>query len=169
MWLRSFSVYPAEESLYVRLVVLEQPTDELSFVSDMACFTFRAESFPPPSYQWQKLSASGFNNIENETEESLVFSDLSWSQHHNNIISRVYEQLGFIHHTSTKPPVSLYQWGQRCYTSHLSDHKLHTPLNSGDHSLLKTSNYWKSSVEGHQLYSKMSILLTTEQSMVCCS
>ena len=68
----------AEASLYVRLVVLEQPTDELSSVSDMAYFTFRAESFPPPSYQWQKFSGAGFSDVENETEEILFFSSVSY-------------------------------------------------------------------------------------------
>lgn len=65
-------------SLYVRLRVLQQPTDALSDFSGMASFTFLAESFPLPSYQWQKYSESGFVNVESATEESLVFSPVNY-------------------------------------------------------------------------------------------
>ena len=67
----------AEGSLYVRVTVLEQPSDVLAAISDMATFTFRAESFPSPSYQWQKYADSGFDSIENETSEMLIFSPVN--------------------------------------------------------------------------------------------
>ena len=65
-------------SLYVRLIVLQEPTDELSDVFGTASFMFLAESFPPPSYQWQKYSESGFVDVENATGESLVFSPVNY-------------------------------------------------------------------------------------------
>ena len=61
---------------------IEQPAvdTEINSLSDNVTLTCRAESFPFPTYQWQKRISGEFVNIVNETGEMFVETDVE----HNN-------------------------------------------------------------------------------------
>ena len=66
--------------LYVEPYFTLQPVDVLANIGETVTFTCMAESFPYPSYQWQKRQESVFVNILNEDDNTLTI-DVSSDSH----------------------------------------------------------------------------------------
>ena len=60
--------------LYVEPYFTLQPVDVVADHGGTATFTCMAESFPCPSYQWQKLQGSVFMDICGETDTTLTIN-----------------------------------------------------------------------------------------------
>ena len=58
--------------LYVEPYFTLQPVDVFAKYGETVTFTCIAESYPNPSYQWQKLQGSMFIDIFNETDMTLA-------------------------------------------------------------------------------------------------
>ena len=60
--------------LYVEPYFTLQPVDVFANHGETATFTCMAESFPYPSYQWQKQQGSVFTDIYDETDTTLTIN-----------------------------------------------------------------------------------------------
>ena len=64
--------------LYVYLEIVEQPVNQTVRVGENVTFVFRAESFPEPTYQWEKNTDDGFEILPGENSSALVFSPVEF-------------------------------------------------------------------------------------------
>ena len=65
--------------LYVTVKFTQQPTDIKTIVNMNVEFTCEAQSFPHPSYSWERLIDGGFVNEEHGNTTTLSFMPVSYS------------------------------------------------------------------------------------------
>ena len=65
-------------TLYVSPRILTQPEDQFVQNGDNVTFTCIADSFPAPTYQWERLNTSDsiFESLPGETNTTLVFEPI---------------------------------------------------------------------------------------------
>ena len=91
--------------VYIRPYFIEQP-DENIFAKnlDPVTLTCGAESFPDPTFQWEKMNSSGyFQEIPGETNNTLVFSSVGYNDFGNYrcIVRTAVLDITLISNTST--------------------------------------------------------------------
>ena len=69
----------ASVMLYVSPEILEDPMDSFAENDDTVTLTCVADSFPAPQYQWQLMNDTDFEDIYSETNSTLVFSPVDFS------------------------------------------------------------------------------------------
>ena len=82
--------------LYVEPYFTLQPVDVFANHGETATFTCKAESFPHPSYQWQKWQGSMFMDIANETDMTLTINDGSYGEYRCMVMSVILGKLHII-------------------------------------------------------------------------
>ena len=65
--------------LFVTVTFTQQPTDIKTTVNMNVEFTCEAQSFPHPSYSWERLIDGGFVNEERGNTTTLSFMPVSYS------------------------------------------------------------------------------------------
>ena len=69
-------------TLQVAPAIVEHPMDQRVSPGDNVTLTCRAESYPQPTYQWEKrnTTSSSFEELPGETNTSLQFTEIQGSQ-----------------------------------------------------------------------------------------
>ena len=65
--------------LFVTVIFTQQPTDIKTTVNMNVEFTCEAQTFPYPSYSWERLIDGGFVNEKHENMTKLSFMPVSYS------------------------------------------------------------------------------------------
>ena len=91
--------------VYIRPYFIEQPDEDI-FAKNLepVTVTCRAESFPNPSFQWEKMNSSGFfQEIPGETNNTLVFSSVGYNDFGNYrcVVRTAVFDITLISNTST--------------------------------------------------------------------
>ena len=75
----------ASTTVYIRPYFIEQPAENIFAKNlDPVTLTCGAESFPDPTFQWEKMNSSGyFQEILGETNNTLVFSSVGYNDFGN--------------------------------------------------------------------------------------
>ena len=91
--------------VYIRPYFIEQPDENIfSKNLDPVTVTCRAESFPEPTFQWEKMNSSGyFQEIPGETNSTLVFSSVGYDDFGNYqcVVRTAVLDITLISNTST--------------------------------------------------------------------
>ena len=75
----------ASTTVYIRPYFIVQPAENVFAKNlDLVTLTCGAESFPEPTFQWEKINSSGyFQEIPGEINSTLVFSSVGYDDFGN--------------------------------------------------------------------------------------
>ena len=95
----------ANTIVYIRTYFIEQPAENIFAKNlDPVTLTCGAESFPEPTFQWEKLNSSGyFQELPGETNSTLVFSSVGYNDFGNYqcVVRTAVLDITLISNTST--------------------------------------------------------------------